>query len=160
MNGLEENMIPYIISQIASVIILIVALKRTRWARSLFALLFFWAAGTNMYIGTTNPGIYLDYASMAIPLYRDFINGWFSNYIHILIPLIAIGQFLIALGMLLKEIWVKLACIGCIFFLLSIAPLLVGSAFPFSITVSIAAVLIYRNDDKNYIWKAQLRTAF
>ena len=92
---------------------------------------------------------------MAIPFYRDFINGWFSHYKHIIIPLIAIGQFLIATGMLLKEVWVKLACIGSIVFLLSIAPLLVGSAFPFSITVSIAAILILKNDDKNYAWKKQ-----
>lgn len=159
MNGLEDNIVPYIISQVASVIILIVALKRTRWARGLFALLFFWASGTNLYIGITNPDIYLEYADLAIPVYRDFINGWFSSYNHILIPLIALGQFIIAVGMLLKSIWVKLACIGSIIFLLSIAPLLVGSAFPFSITVSIAAFLIYTNDDKNYIWRNQTRPA-
>src|SRR4026208_1288199 len=106
MNLLEENMIPYIISQIASVIILIVAWKKTRWAKWLFALLFFWASATNMYIGITNPGKYLEYADMAIPFYRDFINGWFSHYNHIIIPLIAIGQFCIAIAMLLKGIWV------------------------------------------------------
>jgi len=57
--------------------------------------------------------------------------------------------------MLLHSRWVKLACIGSIIFLLSISPLMVGSAFPFPITVSIAAVLIFINDDKNYIWKKQ-----
>jgi hypothetical protein len=57
--------------------------------------------------------------------------------------------------MLLHGWWVKLACIGSIIFLLSISPLMVGSAFPFSITVSIAAVLILTDDDKNYIWKKQ-----
>lgn len=152
MKGLQEFLIPYIISQAASLIILIVAWKRTRWARLLFALLFFWASGTNMYIGISKPDTYLQYADMAIPLYRDFINGWFSHYNHVIIPLIASGQFFIAVGMLLKDRWVKLACIGSIVFLLGIAPLLVGSGFPFSITVSIAAFLIYRNDDKNHIW--------
>jgi hypothetical protein len=153
MEGFNEYLIPYIISQVASIIILIAAWKKTRWARGLFALLFFWAAATNMYIGIEKPNTYLLYADMAVAPYRDFINGWFSHYNHILIPLIAIGQFFIAIGMLLKGIWVKLACIGSIVFLLSIAPLLVGAAFPFSLTVSIAAWLIYRNDDKNYIWK-------
>lgn len=157
MKGLHEYFIPYTVSQIASIIILIVALKKTRWARLLFALLFFWAAATNMYIGISRPDTYLLYADMAITPYRDFINGWFSENNHILIPLIAIGQFFIAIGMLLKGLWVKLACIGSIIFLLSIAPLLVGAAFPFSITVSAAAWLIYRNDDKNYIWKKYLR---
>jgi hypothetical protein len=153
MNGFDEYIIPYLISQVVSIIILIAAWKRTRWARWLFSVLFFWAFATNMYIGVTNPDSYLDNARFAIPLYQDFINGWFSHYNDIIIPLIAIGQLFIAIGMLLRGWWVKLSCIGSIIFLLSIAPLMVGAAFPFSITVSLAAWLIFLNDDKNYIWK-------
>ena len=155
MNGFDEYIIPYVISQVVSIIILIAAWKRTRWGRWLFSVLFLWASVTNMYIGLTNPDSYLDNARFAIPLYQDFINGWFSHYNHIIIPLIAVGQFLISIGMLLHGWWVKLACIGSIVFLLSIAPLVVGAAFPFSITVSIAGWLIFLNDDKNYIWKRQ-----
>ena len=152
MNGFDEYIIPYVISQVVSIIILIAAWKRTRWGRWLFSVLFL---ATNMYIGLTNPDSYLDNARFAIPLYQEFINGWFSHYNHIIIPLIAVGQFLISIGMLLHGWWVKLACIGSIVFLLSIAPLMVGAAFPFSITVSIAGWLIFLNDDKNYIWKRQ-----
>ena len=155
MNGFDEYIIPYVISQVVSIIILIAAWKRTRWARWLFAALFLWASATNMYIGLTNPDSYLDNARFAIPLYQEFINGWFSHYNHVIIPLIAVGQFLIAIGMLLHGWWVKLACIGSMIFLLSIAPLMVAAAFPFSITVSIASWLIFLNDDKNYIWKRQ-----
>ena len=155
MDGLNEYFIPYVVSQAVSLIILIIAWKRTRWARWLFAILFLWAFATNMYIGLTNPDSYLDNARFAIPLYRDFINGWFSHYNHIIIPLIAVGQIFLAIGMVLHGWWVKFACIGSIIFLLSIAPLMVGAAFPFSITVSIAAWLILLNDDKNYIWKRQ-----
>jgi hypothetical protein len=160
MNGLSTHIVPYLISQAVSLMILFVAWKHARWARWLFFILFFWASATNMYLGITNPGVYLEYADMAIPVYRDFINGWFTDYKHIIIPLIAIGQLSIAVGILLRGIWIKLACVGSIVFLLSIAPLLVGSAFPFSMTVSVAAVLIYKNDDKNYAWKSQLRPAF
>ena len=155
MEELQEYLVPYLISQAASLIILIAAWKRTRWARWLFSALFLWASATNMYIGLTDPDSYLDNARFAIPLYQDFINGWFRHYNHIIIPLIAVGQFFISIGMVLNGWWVKLACIGSIIFLLSIAPLMVGAAFPFSITVSIAAWLILLNDDKNYIWKRQ-----
>ena len=158
MEGLQEYLMPYIISQAASLTMLIAALKRSRWARWLFSMLFLWASATNMYIGLTDPDSYLDNARFAIPLYQDFINGWFSHYNHIIIPLIAVGQFFIAAGMILNGWRVKLACIGSIIFLLSIAPLMVGSAFPFSITVSIAAVLILINDDKNYAWKRQQKS--
>lgn len=153
MNGLEEYLFLYVISQVASVILLMVAWRKTKWARVLFALLFFWASGTNMYIGITNPDTYQAYADMAIPVYRDFINGWFSRHNHLVIPLIAVGQFLIALGMLLRGWWVTAGCLGAILFLLSIAPLMVGAAFPFSITVSIAAWLILLSDDKEVIWQ-------
>src|SRR5688572_27223625 len=160
MDGLQEYLLPYLISQAASLVILIAACWKTRWARWLFSVLFFWASVTNMCIGLADPDSYLDNARFAIPLYQDFINGWFSHYNHIIIPLIAVGQFFIAVGMLLHKWWVKLACIGSIIFLLSIAPLMIGSAFPFSITVSIAAVLILIEDDKNYIWKRQEKSVF
>ena len=158
MEGMQEYLVPYLISQAASLIILIAAWKRTRWARWLFSVLFLWASATNMYIGLTDPDSYLNNAQFAIPLYQDFINGWFSHYNHMIIPLIAVGQFFIAVGMLLRSWWVKLACIGSIIFLLSIAPLMVGAAFPFSMTVSLAAWLIFLNDDKNYIWKRQQKS--
>lgn len=152
MEELSIYLIPYIVSQIVSVILLVVAWKNTMAARILFALLFFGAFCTNMYLGIVKPNDYLEYGKFAIPLYRDFINGWFSQYVSILIPIIAIGQLLIAIGMLLKGLMVKIACIGIIIFLLAIAPLMVGSAFPFSITVSIAALVIFNRNDFNFIW--------
>lgn len=154
MKGLENFLIPYIASQVISIIILYVAWKNTRLARLIFTLMFLYAGCYNMYIGFMKPDEYLGFADMAIPLYRDFINGWFSNFNYILIPLIATGQLAIAVGMILNDNWVRLACMGSIIFLLSIAPLMVGSAFPFSITVSAAALLILRNDDMNVLWKS------
>lgn len=156
MSDIDGFLVPYLISQVASIIILVTAWKKTKWARVLFALLFFWAAATNLYLGITRPDTYQEYADLAIAPYRDFINGWFSHYNYLVIPLIAVGQFLIALGMMLKGWWVNAACIGAIIFLLSIAPLMVGAAFPFSLTVTIAAWLIFLNDNKNYIWEKQL----
>jgi len=153
MENLSNFLVPYIISQVVSIILLIVAWKYTRAARVLFALLFFWASGINMYYGLVNPDIYLDYSNFAIPFYRDFIDGWFSRNHHIMIPVIALGQLYIAIGMLLKGGWVKLACLGVIIFLVAIAPFGVGSAFPFSITVSIAAYLIYRKSNLPCILK-------
>jgi hypothetical protein len=154
MKGLENFLIPYIASQVISIIVLYVAWKNTRLARLIFTLMFLYAGCYNMYIGFMKPDEYLGFADMAIPLYRDFINGWFSNFNYILIPLIATGQLAIAVGMILNDNWVRLACMGSIIFLLSIAPLMVGSAFPFSITVSAAALLILRNDDMNVLWKS------
>jgi hypothetical protein len=152
MKGLDQFIVPYIISQIVAIAILITAVSNTRLARILFATLFLWAFCINMYLGITNPNSYLDNAKFAITFYRDFINGWFSHYNHIIIPAIACMQLLIAISMLLKNWWVKWACVGSVIFLISIAPLMVASAFPFSIIVSVAAIIILKRDKRNYIW--------
>ena len=144
--------LPYFISQIMGIGLLLVAWKNTRMARGLFSVLFLCASIVNIYTSWTHPEYYLEYASFAMPLYRDFIRGWFSHFHKITVTMIAAGQLLIAIGMILKDQWVDLACIGSIIFLLSIAPLLVGSAFPFSITVSVAVWLILKHDPKNYLW--------
>lgn len=155
MNGLENYWIPYLGSQVVSVIVLYSTWKNTRLGRLQFALMFLYAGCYNMYIGFTSPDTYLGFAALATPLYRDFINGWFTYNNYILIPMIATGQLAIGVGMLLNGYWVQWASIGVIIFLLSIAPLMVGSAFPFSITVSVAAFLILRNDKMNYLWKSE-----
>jgi len=68
--------------------------------------------------------------------------------------MISLGQGLIALGITLKGIWVKLACIGSIIFFLS--PLGVGAAFPFPFITAFAAYLIMKRDDLDYIWKLKM----
>lgn len=153
MKGLDQFLLPYIGSQVISLVVLYVAWKSTRLARLLFAAMFLYAGCYNMYIGFVKPDEYLGFADLAVPLYRDFINGWFTYYNYILIPMIATGQLAVAVGMVLNDWWVKFASLGAIVFLLAIAPLMVGSAFPFSLTVSFAAYLILRNDDMAYVWR-------
>ena len=155
MNGFENKayLAGFIISNIAGLILFMVALKKPKAARILFSLLFGWACWRNYTLAVMNPREYLAYADLAIGFYRDFINGWFSRHIGLSVSIIAVSQGMIAAGMLLNNGWVKTACIGAVIFLLSIAPLGVGSAFPFSITVSAAALIIFFRDNHNYIWQ-------
>lgn len=143
----------YTVTQIASLLLFWAAYAAPRLARFLFFLLFAWACCINLYTATQTPNMYMDYAPMALSLYADFINGWFSTHITIMVSCIAIAQGIIAVGMLLKGAWVKLACKGGIVFLLSITPLGLGAGFPFSLTVSAALYLILRkNPDPDYVW--------
>ena len=159
MKGLDQYLVPYLISQAVGLGMLLVATRNIRISRILFSIMFMYAGCYNMYIGLIKPDTYLEFADLAIPFYRNFINGWFSQYNHIVIPLIAIGQLLISIAMLLNGRWVIMACIGAILFLLCISPLMVGSAFPFSIPVSIAAFLILWKKEHNYIWLKNIPTA-
>ena len=150
-------LIAYVVSNIVGILILLIAWKWRRLTRISFVLLFGGACCFNLAEAAKHPEVYVSYASLSIPLYREFIEGWFKDHVTIMVSVIAIGQGIIALGMLLKGIWVKLACIGIIIFLLGIAPLGIGSAFPFSITVSVAAWLIMRRDNNDYIWNAPVK---
>jgi hypothetical protein len=154
MELFKQYFVPWLISNIAAVVILLAALWKPKIARILFALLFGWACWMNYTTAHNNPADYLTYAAITpFGFYRDFINGWFSAHVTTMVTLISIGQGLIAIGMLSKGMLVQLACIGAIIFLMAIAPLGIGSGFPFSITASIAAYIIWRRDDMNYVWR-------
>ena len=140
-------------SKYCGVIIFWAAIKKPPLARLLFALLFGWACWINYTLSHEKPEVYLQYSNGAIRWYADFINDWFSKHITKMVSLIAIGQGLIAIGMLLKGWCVKFACIGVIIFLIAIAPLGMYAGFPFAITVGISAYLILKKETLNYLWK-------
>jgi hypothetical protein len=153
MEALQPYLLPYIISNLAAIIILISSIYQPKLARFLFMLLFGWASWLNYTVAHQNPLDYLAYADLAIPMYRDFINGWFKDNITLLVTFISFGQGFIALGMAMKGNWVRLASLGSIVFFLAISPLGVGAAFPFPILTAIAAYLIIKKDKLDYLWK-------
>ena len=147
MEALQEYFVPWIISNLIAIVFLVVAYKKPKIARILFALLFGWACWINYTLAHQNPSDYLDYANLTpFNFLRDFINGWFKEHVTQMVTAISIGQGLIALGMLLKGWWVRLAGIGAIVFLVAIIPLGIGSGFPFSITAGLAVYFILKKD--------------
>ena len=154
MDTFQEYLVPWIVSNVTALILLIIAYKKPKIARILFALLFAWACWINYVTAQYNPSDYLNYANFApFGFMRDFILGWFMDHITVLVTVIAIGQGLIALGMLLKSWWVKIAGIGAMVFLLAITLLGLGSGFPSSITAALAMYFILTRDNLNCILK-------
>ena len=141
----QEEIIASLLSNIIALLLLLVSLKKKNTARILFAFIFLWAAFTNWRTVSIHPEAYLDYAKYAIPLYKKIILGEFSNHITGYVLCIAAGQLMIGLGLLSRRYIVKAACFAGIIFLLAIAPLGRGAAFPFSITASIALFILYRH---------------
>ena len=126
------------------------------WVRIFFAVFFLWACYFNSTSAINSPEIYLTYARLnALPVYSDFINGFFSRHITPIVLVIAFGQFLIALGLILDRTWTKLACIGGIIFGLAIAPLGVGSAFPATVSMAVAFFILLKKYEHDFIWKLQ-----
>lgn len=161
MEALKEWLIPYIISNIVFVLSIVAAIKRPMWTRMFLAGFFLWAAYINSTLAILSPETYLTYATLnALPIYSRFINGFFAEHITVFVVAIAVGQFLIALGLMLNKRWVQLACIGGIIFGLAIAPLGVGSAFPATVCMAIAFFILLKKYEHEFIWKLkQYKTA-
>lgn len=158
MEALREFFAPWLVSNLVALLILAASIKKPRVARLLFALLFLWASSTNYHTAKTNPAAYLEYADLTpFEPYRTFINGWFSQHVGAMVTAIAIGQGLLALGMLLKGRALQLACLGAMLFFLAILPLGIGSGFPFPLLSVAALYFILRKDDLNYLWKTLKR---
>ncbi|MEI6884583.1 MAG: hypothetical protein WCO02_08850 [Bacteroidota bacterium] len=145
MSTFQHYLVPWSISQVVSIILLILAWKKPVWTRYIFAVTFFAAGIFNWISSMKNPEAYLMYSETAAGFYKYFIDGWFSGHIKLFVPAVATGQIMIGIMMLAGRRWLALGCLGIIIFLIAIAPLGLGSAFPFSITVSIAAYLVYRH---------------
>ena len=152
-NDTSDLNMAYLASNAVGIIFLFVAMKWTKIARIMFAVLFGYAFWINYSLSHANPEAYLAYAETSADIYTKFIHGWFSERITPVITLIAFGQLFIALGMMWRNSVVLWASVGIILFLLAIAPLGYYAAFPFSITVSLAAVVIILKDDRQFPWK-------
>ena len=155
MKGLENNtyLVLYIISNVIALLMLLAAWTQRRILRVMFFIVFAWASWTNWNEAIIAPQFYLDYAGLTFSnWYRDFIQGWFSWHITLAVGFIATCQALIAVSMLLRGWIFKIAAIGAIIFLLAIAPLGVGSAFPCTIILAIAMWSLMRQKEIDYLW--------
>src|ERR1700730_6027379 len=154
MDMLKQYLVPYIISNVVFALCITAAIRKPIWARIFLAGFFLCASYINSSSAIKSPEIYLAYGKLSfVPLYKNFIYGFFSRHIIQLIIPVAIGQFFIFLALMLNKIWTKLACIGGIVFGMAIAPLGVGSAFPATVSMAIAFFILLRKYEHDYIWK-------
>jgi len=154
MRALEvpQYLIAYIIANAFAIVLLLLAWKQPRISRALFSMLFFWACYTNWHVALTKPDDYLFYANLTFSgTYRDFIYGWFTNHILLMVGSIATCQGLIAISFLLKGWIYNVGTVGAIVFLLAIAPLGVGSGFPCTIILA-AALYVLLREKPEYLW--------
>ena len=137
-----QVLVANIVSNVAAWLVLFVSWRWRNAGRLLFLLLFLWAAQVNLRLALWNPGVYLDYARWAVSPYRQFILGPFARHITLIVAAIAVGQAAIAILVASRGRAVTLGLVGAITFLLAIAPLGRGSAFPFSLTAALAAAVL------------------
>ena len=135
--------VPLIVSNLFALVLLIVAVFWPRLVRWSFAILFFAASLVNATLAIRQPELYVEsYGSTALlGIYRDFINGVFSTNATPILLAIALGQLLVAVFLTRNGTLFRLGVVGACLFLVAIAPLGLGSAFP-STLIMVAAVLM------------------
>jgi hypothetical protein len=127
-------------SILCALALLAVSLAAPSAGRLLFVALFAWAAQVNLRTALTTPEVYLDYAALAdLDLYRRFIEGFFADHVTAIVGAIAVGQAAIAALLLIKGFPRVLGLAGAFVFLLAIVPLGVGSGFPATLIMAMAA---------------------
>lgn len=156
MKGLENDTyrLLLIVSNIIALALLFISWKWPRVSALFFSFLFAWASWMNWSTVLQTPERYLEYASFTwSDLYKEFINGWFSLHIRLVVGFVATCQGLIALSMFFNGWIFRIGAIGAIIFLLAIIPLGVGSGFPCTLILSIAMWMIYRSGVKDNLAK-------
>ena len=142
----DRYLVAYLISNAIALALLALSFRRPGWVRWASVAIFAWAAFTNARIAIFHPLDYQEFGNLTPwAMYRAFIQGWFREHtIWLLLP-IALGQLVLALLFLRNTTTARrLAVAGAVLFLLAIAPLGVGSAFPFSLIYSAALIVMER----------------
>lgn len=145
--------LPYTISQMVFLFLLIASWRWFRVARMLWIVIFLAVGIFNWTTVIKEPQAYLMYADSAVlPLYKNFILGAFAQNPQAYVIPIAIGQILISLLLMLGRPLFTLGIIGGMIFLLAIMPLGLGSAFPATLIGAISLFLLSRQENPQHIF--------
>lgn len=150
---------PYIVSNLFSIAVVVLAIKWPRLSRILFVAIFVAAGIFNAYMALSEPEAYLSYADMAVlSSYRSFITGFFSDHTQFFVLSIAFGQLLVAVLLSGDKNFLRFGVAGGITFFLAIIPLGLGAAFPASVILAIALLLMWQRSSTDTQHLSPFRT--
>jgi hypothetical protein len=139
----QDIWLPYAITHAFSFALIFICYKWPKIGKVVWGIIFILAGIFNMYLGNSNPQKYVEYGQHAVGLYQKFIYGPFGSYASLFVSLIALGQILVGIFLLMKRTLFLLGILGGIIFLIAISPLGIGSAFPAPLLMVLSLVLLY-----------------
>jgi len=142
----QDFLVPYIISNLFALALIFICYKWPKAGKTAWGALFMIAGAFNIYTALSNPQIYVEAfgPSAVLSFYRNFIDGLFSRYTAVFVMLIGLGQMLSGFLLLMPTRWFRFGVTGGIIFLIAIAPLGTGSAFPSTLLMALSLVLLWR----------------
>jgi hypothetical protein len=135
----------YVTSNIFALVLIVTAARWPKVARLFISVLFVGGGIWNLFASLTMPEFYVTtYGPLATPPYQAFIYGPFAVNPALFVVPIAIGELAIGAAAAGRGTWGRPSMVGMTAFMLGLAPLGVGGAFPFSIFAIVAGYLLYR----------------
>lgn len=136
---------PYIITNAIAILTAVIVMLWPNAGRVFLSGIFIGAASFNAFTAWQNPGLYLQFGELTTSnMYRAIILGPFSEHVEIYVSIIAACQLIIGTFLLYKGKLMKTAMFAGILFLVAIAPLGVGSAFPSTLILATALIILIR----------------
>lgn len=133
----------YLVANVISLIALIMAIFWPVIARYLLAMIFIGAAIFNAIMAIRAPELFMAYGAMTISsVYEQFIYGAFRENTTAIVVSISVCQLITGVFIASRHTLLKLGLIAATIFLLAIAPLGAGSAFPSTVLLAVAAVIL------------------
>jgi len=139
MLGISQHIGPWVGTNVAGLVLVLLGFAYPRLTRWLFVTLFAGAGVFNAFTALHAPESYVEgFAKLAVPAYRSFIEGPFAQHATAFVLSIALGQVLVAAMIAKGERWLARGAFGAVVFLVAISPLGVGSAFPATLFMALA----------------------
>jgi len=133
----------YMIANAISLIVLITAIFQPLIARLLLALIFIGAGFFNAFMAIREPELFMVYGAMTVsPVYEQFIYGAFRDNITVIVVSISICQLATGVFIAARGALMKLGLIAATLFLVAIAPLGAGAAFPSTLLLAVTGVIL------------------
>ena len=133
----------FILTNVIAIAVAITAMLWPTVARVLLSTIFIGAFAFNLFTAITYPSLYLEFGEMTPnEFYRSIILGPFSSHVAVYVSIIAIVQLFIGIFISYKGKSMSVAMIGGIIFLAAISPLGFGAAFPSTLILASALVIL------------------
>lgn len=134
---------PYVVTHAVTFLMIFICYKWPKAGKVAWGIIFILAGIFNIFTVIRDPEAYLSYRDHAVDFYKFFIDGVFRSFTIFIVSLIGTGQILVGIFLLRKGKLFSLGILGGIVFLVAIAPLGIGSAFPSTLLMALSLVLLY-----------------
>ena len=141
--NLPDYWFPYAVTHVITFLMIFVCFKWPKIGKIAWGIVFILAGIFNIFTVIKDPEAYLGYRDHAVDFYKFFIDGVFSSFTIFIVSLIGTGQILVGIFLLRKGKLFLLGIVGGIIFLIAIAPLGIGSAFPSTLLMAFSLVLLH-----------------